>query len=501
MFLIRAVSLFCITNGAALAAPLVDTPVFSSTQVSDLLPAVSTNQRSTWDIFWSCVATIFACTWVSIHPNMPSPKDGRIQIVLQRLELMLWAVMAPGMIIFWAIRQWQHARAYATKYRKYGWTITHGHFLQMGGFVLADGDHDISVLTPSEFNQLLARKEIGFPLISEKEIQDRSKSDGLSSALVVGQTSWFIVQCISRKVQGLTITEIELVTLAFAFLNGIMYFLWWNKPVDVTTCVRIYRLTGAIPHPQAIDLTNDEDSVITATMSVIVSMHMPLSQITAPPMAHPPPIDSSSSIHISLERESRHSLSSSSQRASLSFSSQGRAFLRDYLVVNPVAQLSKYLILAVLFILNRLREIRGELNPASWTEPTRIPTFFPPGGDSNLAYGSHFSISIISIISGLIHCLGWSLTFLSGAEKITWRVSALIISAVPILGLFLHCFLHVFNFVGKFLRKDLWWIFVGIVPIYLLARIALLVVAFLSLRKLPSGAYSVVNWTEYLPHI
>jgi hypothetical protein len=40
-----------------------------------------------------------------------------------------------------------------------------------------------------------------------------------------------------------------------------------------------------------------------------------------------------------------------------------------------------------------------------------------------------------------------------------------------------------------------------IIPIYLLARIALLVEAFFSLRSLPPGAYSVVNWTGYLPHI
>ena len=124
----------------------------------------------------------------------------------------------------------------------------------MGGFVLADEAHDTSVLTPKDFRNLLADQEIGFPLISEKEIQDRSKGDGLSKALVVVQTTWFIAQCISRKVQGFTITEMELVTVAFAFLNGIMYFLWWNKPVDVTTSVRIYRLTSPIPHPPAISI-------------------------------------------------------------------------------------------------------------------------------------------------------------------------------------------------------------------------------------------------------
>ena len=142
----------------------------------------------------------------------------------------------------------------------------------MGGFVLAEGTHnlsilaegahDISVLTPKDFRKLLADQEIGFPLISEKEIQDRSKGDGLSKALAVVQTTWFLAQCISRKVQGLTITGIELVTFAFAFLNGIMYFLWWNKPVGVTTSFRIYRLTSTIPQPPIIYIARDGDPTL-----------------------------------------------------------------------------------------------------------------------------------------------------------------------------------------------------------------------------------------------
>ena len=134
----------------------------------------------------------------------------------------------------------------------------------MGGFVLSEGPgaHDTSVLTPKDFRKLLADKEIGFPLISEKEIQDRSKGDGLSKALAIVQTTWFIAQCISRKVQGLTITEIELVTVAFAFLNGIMYFLWWSKPVGVTTSVRIYRLTSPIHHPPTISIERDRDPAL-----------------------------------------------------------------------------------------------------------------------------------------------------------------------------------------------------------------------------------------------
>ncbi|KAJ2929677.1 hypothetical protein H1R20_g7406, partial [Candolleomyces eurysporus] len=69
--------------------------------------------------------------------------------------------------------------------------------------------------------------------ITEEEIRDRSKGDELAKAFVIVQTTWFVVQCIARGVQRLTVTELEIVTLAYAALNGAMYFFWWDKPLDV----------------------------------------------------------------------------------------------------------------------------------------------------------------------------------------------------------------------------------------------------------------------------
>jgi hypothetical protein len=74
---------------------------------SCICPAV---QRSIWEILWSCLATIFACSWVSIHPNIPAPNESSWKILLRRLELMFWAVIGPEMLITWAFRQWSGAR-------------------------------------------------------------------------------------------------------------------------------------------------------------------------------------------------------------------------------------------------------------------------------------------------------------------------------------------------------------------------------------------------------
>ena len=68
------------------------------------------DQRSIWDILWSCLATLLACSWVSVHPNIPGPDESRWRVFLRRLELMFWAVIGPETIITWALRQWLAAR-------------------------------------------------------------------------------------------------------------------------------------------------------------------------------------------------------------------------------------------------------------------------------------------------------------------------------------------------------------------------------------------------------
>ena len=123
----------------------------------------------------------------------------------------------------------------------------------MGGFMLFDSNGEesdkiqVGVLSPPRLATLSAARLINLPTITEEEINDRSKGDALSKTLVLGQTSWFIAQCITRKAEGLAITELELATLAFAALNGFMYFFWWNKPLDVRTTVPVYRLSTPLP--------------------------------------------------------------------------------------------------------------------------------------------------------------------------------------------------------------------------------------------------------------
>lgn len=122
----------------------------------------------------------------------------------------------------------------------YEWTMTHGFFAVMGGFMLFKDNKDPNprTLSPWNLEEYLASGDI---IITEAEIWDRSRGDILSKGFAILQTGWFILQCIARQVEHIPITELELVTLAFSVLNFITYGLWWNKPLSVQCAYRVIK--------------------------------------------------------------------------------------------------------------------------------------------------------------------------------------------------------------------------------------------------------------------
>ncbi|KAI0056476.1 hypothetical protein BV25DRAFT_1813921, partial [Artomyces pyxidatus] len=74
---------------------------------------------------------------------------------------------------------------------------------------------------------------------TDEEIRNWSQSDGLSKTLAVVQTLWFVVQAIARRVEGLPITQLEIMTLAYTSITVAMYVTWWDKPKNVSGPFRI----------------------------------------------------------------------------------------------------------------------------------------------------------------------------------------------------------------------------------------------------------------------
>lgn len=111
----------------------------------------------------------------------------------------------------------------------------------MGGFVidtansesLLPGSNTRAVLTPEGVAFVMKHDPDLIPILSEQEILDKSKADGLAKALVCLQAAWFCFQCILRVAGSLPISLLELTTFAHAICMFAAYFLWWSKPVNV----------------------------------------------------------------------------------------------------------------------------------------------------------------------------------------------------------------------------------------------------------------------------
>lgn len=69
-----------------------------------------TGERTLWNIITSCLTTLFACAWTAIHPNMPGPVDGGVAVGIRRLGIIILALVAPEIVVMWAVRQFFAAR-------------------------------------------------------------------------------------------------------------------------------------------------------------------------------------------------------------------------------------------------------------------------------------------------------------------------------------------------------------------------------------------------------
>lgn len=114
IFFLTLYSLFLHASDLVLAGPL-DLP-----PTSENLFEIDSNKltrRSEWNIISSCFATIFACSWVAIHPNIPAPSDSSMRIFFRRLMIMGYMLIVPEMVIVWAGRQWYAAHYIAETYK------------------------------------------------------------------------------------------------------------------------------------------------------------------------------------------------------------------------------------------------------------------------------------------------------------------------------------------------------------------------------------------------
>ena len=177
-----------------------------------------------------------------------------------------------------------------------GWTRRHSYFTVMGGFY--EGQERLASLSSLDTNlypELLKKEDPtdetspqGAPLVeepspskyqilvTESEILDKSKSDPLGKLITVLQTTWFIAQYLERWVAHQPRTQLEVVTIAYAALNILVYALWWDKPLNIQEVIDVGdRRSASVGRTEGIDTANtiiDASPFIVAAMAAVASV-------------------------------------------------------------------------------------------------------------------------------------------------------------------------------------------------------------------------------------
>ncbi|KAJ6449588.1 hypothetical protein C8R45DRAFT_145261 [Mycena sanguinolenta] len=386
-----------------IAAPLPHTPDARATDSCNDI----NDCRTLFSVVWGCFVTIFACTWVSVHPNAPPPDRSSLQLFWRRLKMMLIAIIAPEIMVGFAARQFFASRS-LSKRVEFEFSRTHGMFVSMGGFVSPDG-HPIATMKQLEDPDL----QYAIQNVNKEDIKDKSKGDALSKGIALLQGLWFIMQCLARAHQHLALTQLEVATLAFAVVNVFIWVLWWNKPLDAQRPI-------AIGPPTQPDTEN----------------------ITLP---------------VQLSRLEQFF------KAIVGF------FEKDYHPLSSVA----------------------------------VPSFWSIENGDTRAY---VLLTLVGTVFGAVHCAVWNAVFPTPAEMWIWRTDSLVIAAIPGLFLLLGTIGWIIDgYWGKdsapVLTGALVVIIVLSIPLYIAARIILIVLPLAELRSLPASAFVDVNWSTYIPHI
>lgn len=316
-----------------------------------------------------------------------------------------------------------------------------------GGLVFVQDRKPEFVITSSKLQELIDKKIVDPPFVTEEDISERTKGDFLAKFLALLQTTWFVVQCVGRWAAKLIITELEVVTLAFATLNFITYLLWWHKPQNVQMAIRIFKRSDATP----------------LVMQPLVEEQTVSGDV----------------------EKAKGWLSWVTKLATL----LSIYFKRLPRVFAPLPKMA----------------FTDEVPPGS----TRVPMFYADHMSAEKP-GIWSTPLAIGAIFGVTHFLSWNSSFPSFTERFSWCMSTVIITFLPLssaIGTGLYQLLggRPMKRVFKLTINGLAVVFGGIgfngLPLYICARVALLVVAFTTLRSLPPAALEELDWHSLLPHL
>ena len=449
-------------------------PTDTSSSAPGYVPGPS--GRGTIGLVSTCVITLVLCVWTAIHLNIVPKQDRtRWRRFVKKVKWAALALFAPEIVVWRAYSQWKTAR-WLRKERneiiqrfnlpkRKEWTLPVAFYAAMGGFeVTLSSTEDefsrrVSELGPHFSQHIEARRVLTpagvlmlatldmLPDLDDVGIADKTKADSLAKLLVCAQALWMFVQTIVRKAYGLPVTLLELNTLAHVGCALVMYAIWWSKPKDVN-------------EPQAISM---DRGLAYCMVGLPLSVYGPLEPDTDDLIV---------------------------------------AFVDDYLSQPQYANFLEYKRTAVITGHHFLHcEASNMSDSPSILEDMLVNV-----------EGSFSFLALLGLLYGGLHLAVWGSHFPTYIEQIMWRVAGCVTASGGLTFLVIVHVTKIWDPITPLYRLWYRWntnprriVFGTLLRVclvlYIIARLYIVVEAFISLRSLPTGAYDTVSWSDHLPHI
>ncbi|KAK7024470.1 hypothetical protein VNI00_016267 [Paramarasmius palmivorus] len=526
----------------ALARPIASSLSASSTNSSTSFDPITgecidiNGCRTTTGIVWSCLSVIFICTWVAIHPNIPTvEKFDRWRdrwtgdrwhpavVVYQNVELMVVALLAPEFMILWAMRQREQAKKIQDKFKdKYGWGMSHGFFVIMGGLALYDGDkfcgylwdRDRShhpILRPYDGTAEKHLRNIksyheehrkhclkntgshnentpGSPTPSEQHDHSSTANTPENEPLTINKPQTILEFLVAKGYITLTEDEIkdnlshsDVITKSIAVIQTI----WFIMQV-IARAVKGLAIT--------------ELEIVTVGFAILnfgtyfLWWNKPLR------VRHPVRV---------YWRQTEKSGAGDTNGGKGGISGvcwEGAGAVVEYIYAIPLfgeilgpENVFRRLLLLPLWTPSHIFVVCFEILQDE--DDSRLAIPISSRLDDNPLH-LYIAVYGIAALFGAIHCIPWVFQFPTHTEQLLWRISAVAVAVAPVAMGGLHGYLkHVQDRVSNFWDTLALCFTILLSLAYTVFRIILLVIAFTALRDLRPSAYQTVQWTTFWPHI
>lgn len=538
--------------------------------------------RGTVGLLTSCISTLILCVWTAIHMNIAPPGQGRKSHTGARIWWALIALFAPEVVLVRALFQWHTAcnlrdmrnsildqQRNVTRNRNIApsdqeqnhkdyWTLEHGFFAGMGGFVVSGKQEDDWILDDGATvapRGVLELARLGvLPNVDKETITGRSKADLLAKFVVVSQALWMVIQMVGRKIAGFPVTLLELNTLAHIGCALVLYLVWWKKPQDVSEATEIHvepllagymssrnlrtvfkpvapeslRMHTANGVIQSLNLSSPEPRIYNEGPASATVAHEVCDNLLPQNKSQRRVLGTVDTSHWNSSLEIKAIIRKKATHDGLVMLLPGQWL--DGMPITPVSS-PQHLTASDI---ERLKLWNGIINHPEFNTMDRKDTSMFCRDARLTQKASHSRIqgnlqefsesktllifATLGTIYGAVHATSWTGHFPTTLEKFLWQVAVCVVMGGGLCIYLLDCILRYFtrtllwplgkgsHLAGRTTRqRTLAFVLVLIIKIIVVAFSAargfLVVEAFISLRSPPVGTYETVDWAKWIPHI